>query len=142
MATTRDALNATLREVFPVREGPYSLELVNDEPLDSAGKLVVRLIVWEVAASGERSIRDIKEQELYFVDQSWLDSDVPLLEWVRGWGEAVREVFAHPKPNLEWLMPHDLGPGDTLKLRRANTAADYKEAMLKKSRLGKYRAEP
>jgi hypothetical protein len=38
-------------------------------------------------------------------------------------------------------MPHDLSPGDTLKLRRATTAAEYKAAMLTKTRLGKWLAE-
>ena len=39
-------------------------------------------------------------------------------------------------------MPHDLSDGGVLKLRRANTPEDYRDALLAKSRLGKWLPKP
>jgi hypothetical protein len=65
---------------------------------------------------------------------------VPLLEVVRGWAEAIREVFRNPKAGVvDTLMPHDF-TASVLQLRRAQTAADYKTAYLAKSRLGRWLA--
>ena len=39
-------------------------------------------------------------------------------------------------------MPHDLSDGGVLKRRRANTPEDYRDALLAKSRLGKWLPKP
>lgn len=135
MATSRDQIQAVFEECFPVSEGNFSydfVQYVND-------RVTVRLIVYE-EQNGQRSIRDIKEQELFLFDPAMLEGDTPILEFIRGWSEALREVFAKAKDpkKLEWLMPHDLAPGDAIRLRKANTAAEYREAILKKGRLGKF----
>ena len=139
MATSLDQIAAVLREVFPVREGTFAYELANPEqPVRADGVITIRFIVWD--QQGETmSIRDVKEQELFVFDPALLQGDTPVLELLRGWADAVREVFARAKPEkLDYLMPHDLAPGDAIRLRRATTAAEYRDAMLKKSRLGKF----
>jgi hypothetical protein len=134
MATSRDQILAVFQECFPVSEALFSYEFVGYDQ----GRATVRLVVWD-EVDGNRSIRDIKEQELFLFDPALPEGDTPILEFVRGWSEALREVFANASlKDVEWLMPHDLGPGDAVMLRRATTAADYRAAMLKKSRLGKF----
>ena len=135
MATSRDQITAVLQECFPVSEGNFSYDFVSY----ANDRVTVRLIVYE-ESNGQKSIRDIKEQELFLFDPVMLEGDTPILELLRGWSQALREVFTKVKDpkKLEWLMPHDLGPGDAIRLRKANSAADYREAMLKKSRLGKF----
>lgn len=143
MATTLDALGKTLRDAFPVSEGLYGYEVVNPEsPVGADGRITVRLLVWE-ETGGQRSIRDIKEQELFLLDPGYLSGDVPLHEFLRGWADAIREVFRNPKPGVvDTLMPHDFLDDAVLKLRRAKTAADYKAAFLAKSRLGRWLNTP
>jgi hypothetical protein len=142
MATSLDQVAATLREAFPVREGLYAYELANTEqPVRADGVITVRMIVWELGADGTQMIRDIKEQELFVFDPALLTGDVPVLELLRGWADAVREVFRNPKPDvIETLMPHDLAPGDAIRLRKPTTAAEYRDAILAKSRLGQFLA--
>lgn len=139
MATSRDQVAAVLREVFPLRERTFSYELADTEqPMTADGRITVRLMVWD-ELDGKMSIRDVKEQELFVFDLAMLEGDTPILELLRGWAEALREVFAKADPKkIEWCMPHDLGPGDAIRLRRATTAAEYRDALLKKSRLGKF----
>jgi hypothetical protein len=142
MATSADQIAATLREVLPVSEGLYSYDLASADRV-AEGMVTVRLIVCEEGADGARSIRDIKEQDLFVFDPGMLAGDVPILEMLRGWAEALREVFRNPKPGVvDTLMPHDLAPGDVIRLRRPTTAAEYRDALLAKSRLGQFLAPP
>lgn len=125
---------------FPIGSDLVSLELVeeavapaeSDEPVAMA---VVRLIVWE-ERDGLRSIRDIKEQQLYL---GW-----PVLyddaERVANYFAAFAEVFAEiARPEIvERLMPHDLLITDALKLKRARSRDDFVAALRARSRLGRY----
>ncbi len=79
-----EGFQRALRTVFPVRsaDGSASLEFVSyqtESPRYSADecrrrgylyscpiKVVVRLVIWDDVGSSQRSIRDIKEQEIYF----------------------------------------------------------------------------
>ena len=68
-----------------------------------------------------------------------LAGDIPIVAYLRGWGLALRELFTKAAPSIfDTLMPHDLSDGGVLKLRRANTPEDYRDALLAKSRLGKW----
>lgn len=144
MATSLADIAATLLASFPVRGEQVSLELVMDPDTKTAspeGRVTFRLVIWDKQDNGDLSIRDIKEQDLYLYDPALLVGDVPVLAYLKGWALALGEVFQRGSTSMfETLMPHDLADVKALKLRKAKTPEDYRDAFLAKSRLGKYLA--
>ena len=105
---------------------------------DGALHVVLQLIVYE-DFDGELQIRDIKEQRVRFVPAVARDDPERVLAWVQGWAAAVGEVLSSAPPGrLDGCLPRqlvDLGP---LKLARTETAEQFRAALLKKSRLGRW----
>jgi hypothetical protein len=130
-----------LREAFPVTSERTALELVETQERPDGGlALVVRLVVWEVDGEA-RSIRDVKEQEVYCLraDQR---GDPRLAACVQGWRQALEFVLRQEDPHgddrLMSVMPHDLvGIGELLALKRPRTADEFCDACLTgRKRLG------
>lgn len=140
MPTGLDQIAQTLREVFPVRENLVELCLADAELASAApdGRVTFRMVVWDKAENGDLTIRDVKEQELFLFDPALIVGDVPVLAYLRGWSMALRQVLAGTKVPFETLMPHDFLDVGVLKLRKATTPEDYRNAFLAKGRLGKY----
>jgi hypothetical protein len=101
-------------------------------------KFVLRLIVFDL--EGEKAtVRDIKEQEVYFGETPFREHRARFAAFLDGWTRALRAFFA-ATGTVETLMPHDLSFPGTLELRKAETAEDFEAAHLVKSRLGRWMA--
>jgi hypothetical protein len=125
------------REIFPMKSENdlASLEFVELTHKGSSLRIVLRLVVWDHdAATSVSSIRDIKEQEVYF--GSIHDHEPARM---RALLEGMQRVLARAlmAPEIETLMPHDLFRGDVMKLKTAVTADDFAKALSARSRLGK-----
>ena len=130
-------LDEVCREMFPMKaeNDIASLEYVELTLIGASLRIVIRLVVWDLdPATSVMSIRDVKEQEVYF---GALDSHEPAR--TRALLEGMRRVMARAllAPEIETLMPHDLFRGDVLKLKTAVTADDFAKALSARSRLGK-----
>jgi len=106
---------------------------------DGSLAIVLQLYLYEERpGGGERTVRDIKEQEVYFVPAAYRDEPARVREYIAGWAAAVREVLeGWSSARASEAMPYDLADPKVLKLARAETAEDFRAALLKKSRLGK-----
>jgi len=138
---TRDEYHAILSARFPVSSKDsdtalLSASLEHVEVVDRPnGELavVVRLIVWQIDREADtRSIRDIKEQEVY------AGPPVRTSRFAAFTGALVRVLEeALTSADVERLMPHDLMNFTPLKLK-ATTEDEFAKALRMKSRLGKY----
>ena len=105
---------------------------------DGALYVVLRLIVFEDIA-GERRVRDIKEQEVRFVTAAAREEPERVRAWVAGWAAAVGELLSSAAPEtFDAFRPVDLVDLGPLKLARTETADQFRVALLKKSRLGRW----
>ena len=131
-----------IRDAFPVGSDRVSLELVDVEIQPAGGMTAtVRLVIWDV--DGEtRSIRDIREQQIWLGDAAILAADPRTPVAIQGWRLAIEHLFA--QDDLGWvdcLMPHELMPRlvDLLALKRPRDAEDFADALLaSKQRLGRW----
>lgn len=126
---------------FPIGDGLVSLEVA--EPWGSAvddperTTVTVRLIVLEPDG---RSVRDIKEQELYcgspalYEDSTRVDEMLYAQQQVLG--QLLRDLSGK-RDVVDTLMPHDLLFTDVMTLVRARTREDFAQALRAKSRLGR-----
>jgi hypothetical protein len=129
-------------EVFPIAAGSASLELVEARDQDNGSlRLTVRIILWAPGEDGTRTIRDVKEQDVYVIGPQHR-GDPRLAACVAGWAEAVRFVFEQDDEGGRFacIMPHDLiVVGSLLALKRPRTADDFTAAALAgKQRLGRF----
>lgn len=131
-----------LAAVGPINEdweyvGPPSVI----EREDGALSVTLRLIRYDIVerdGAEEMTVRDIKEQEISLVPLAHRDEPERVRAYLEGWAAAVSEVLAGwSDAQAERTMPYDLVNGRVLKLARAETAEDFKRALLMKSRLGK-----
>lgn len=132
-------ISERIARFFPLGRGAVQLEVVagatgeyarGDAPVAIS---VVRMITWEAADDGTRSIRDIKEQELYM---GWpvFYEDIDRIEaFFAALGDVLTEI---PLDAAAPMMPHELMCTDALKLKRAHTREDFAAALRAKSRLG------
>ncbi|MFZ6181282.1 hypothetical protein [Nannocystis pusilla] len=147
-------------QLFPISSPHFSLELT-DESVDSAGETwggcsvtadgrleaTIRLVVWDVQGE-QRTMRDIKEQQVTIVSAAHLD-DPRVLAYFEGWAAAMDLAFARldeaiaaggsgaSSGRIETAYPHEFFPGDVLALRRPETAEDFTDALLSnRKRLG------
>lgn len=99
---------------------------------------VVQLVIYEHSEDQDwTTVRDIKEQRVRLVPNGFEEHD-RLEELLLGWALAVEHVL-DTYEHVEMLMPCDLEvPKALFQLKRAITAEDYKNAMLVKSRLGRF----
>jgi len=146
---------------FPISTEYYSLEFIPESVDENTGEVLggfhelasgnlaatLRFFVWEVN-DGARSIRDIKEQQVFVVPKAHVD-DARVPAYFAGWAAAVRFVFERhderraagdqaASQRLDWAMPHELVFSDILGLRRPQTADEFTDALLSgKKRLGR-----
>lgn len=131
-----------LSDVFPISSRLSALELVEVQERGGGLTMTVRLCVYEERGD-ERTIRDVREQEVYTVSAAHRE-DPRLAACVAGWAEAVRHVLAeddeHERRMIDEIMPHELVIiGPMLALKRPRTAEDFTDAALSgRSRLGKF----
>lgn len=130
-------IHGVLSAAFPAQAERASLEYVETVTRPTGGfAIVVRLVLWDLSADGNtRSIRDLKEQEV------WFDPHGSSLERLSTYATAFVHVASCALGNVErveWLMPHDLFISNVLKLSRAVSYLDFVKALSVKSRLGKY----
>jgi hypothetical protein len=136
------ALSALLQELFPVEIGYRGLFFTGEGGVEErpTGDLCAtfQLVVFEPSESGApggRSIRDVKEQQLFLVPAPVRDDPARVSAYLRGWAAALREVLDGAQV-FELLMPSDLLQVDVLRLQRARTEEDFCRALLQRSRLG------
>jgi hypothetical protein len=145
---TLEDLLALLEELFPVEGGLSSMELGSPPAVcrmpagpresEDSLRLTLRLVSWDRdAESGERKIRDIKEQQLYVGPASLMRHGGRLAAFLRGSCAALKTLF-EAGADTETLMPHDLWRYGVLKLVKAQSADDFHRALLVRSRLGRY----
>lgn len=133
---TRDELDQAFKDTFPARSETASIEYVSIEPRNAEEfGVVMRLIVWDLDASGTRRIRDIKEQELYLKLDA-LDQLGRFVEMLRGMVDVLSRALA--RADVECLMPHDLVDFGPIRLSRSHTKDDFVRAYSQRSRLGRY----
>ena len=155
MQITAEELAAALEPVRVIKEGTSELRAVgpmNDsveyagppsvaEREDGALSVTLQLIVYDVVErDGEEMerVRDIKEQEVSLVPLAYRGEPGRVRAYVEGWAAAVKEVLAGwSRDRADCSAPADLTNVSVLKLARAETAEDFRRALLTKSRLGK-----
>jgi hypothetical protein len=121
---------------FPIKGGMSEVTFVSVVEEHARLYVVLRLVVWDQQPDGALSIRDVKEQQIY-VDAPKDTTFERFVEFMRGYDKVLSEVLAATK-DAEYLMPHDLVSFAALRLKTANTAEEFEQALRMKSRLGKY----
>lgn len=132
---------------FPIAAGLVQLEVVTDTGGFAGGDggddvpravAVVRLIISE-ERDGLRSVRDIKEQQIYMGWPVLYDDADRVAAFFAALGDVLGEIAeAGGTEVFECLMPHDLLDAGALKLKRARSRDDFSAALRAKSRLGRY----
>jgi hypothetical protein len=124
---TLQEFEAMLREIFPIKAAPASLDLLGLVQQGVHIKIQLRLVLYE----GD-SVRSFIEQEVLMGDEGillWGQAEM----YFRAYAEAAGQALAEPR---EHLMPRDLFPR-VFMLKRATTQEDYQRALLTKNRLWK-----
>lgn len=138
------AVSALLQEIFPLDVGYRALLFTGEGGVEEGAQGDIRatfqLVVFEppdppCAGGASRSIRDVKEQQLFLVPAPVRDDPARVAAYLRGWAAALREVLDGAR-EFDLLMPCDLLHVDVLRLRRARTEEDFCRALLQRSRLG------
>ncbi len=102
---------------------------------------VIRLIVWD--DDGEsRSVRDVREQHVVLVPAALRDEPERVRTFVGAWAALMPEVLERLGDEAQLMMPHELVDFSALKLARAETADDFRRALLAKGRYGRFFAAP
>ncbi|XXF77829.1 hypothetical protein P2318_32980 [Myxococcaceae bacterium GXIMD 01537] len=131
-----------LEEALPATASESrALEVV--EVTERAGNLfaLLRHVTWAVdGVSGGKSIRDVTEQDVYFLPEACRDSRARVAAFVLAWARVVQEVQAHwdAEPPEGAIYPETLVCISPLELARAVTEADFETALRHKKRLGKF----
>lgn len=159
-----DDIQTVFSELFPIASDEFSLEFVGETVVEDTGEIVgglrqnsdgsflatLRTISWEVV-DGERSIRDVREQQVVVV-LAGNAADPRLPAYFAGWAAALRFILARHQEmradgtlpakasdSLECAMPHELVCPDVLRLGRPQTADEFTDALLSsKKRLAKF----
>lgn len=99
------------QEVMPVQSGLVEIQLADPPTLEKDGlQAVLRLVVWDQPPSGEKTIRDIKEQQCIVLPAAWL-GDARLPVFFRAW---VRHAQKKMQDDVEMLLPFDFFPAPRL----------------------------
>jgi hypothetical protein len=136
---TAEALEAALLEQ-EIAGGSCRIFLPAGAPgvMELGGSLCVVLQVADFdVLDGEWRIHTIKEQQVLFVPENRRDEPDRILAYVAGWAAALRELLPSvPAETVAVCMPHHFVAPTVLNLARAETADQFRVALLKKSRLG------
>jgi hypothetical protein len=138
-----EQLHTYLKDTFHGRLGDSLFALWIDEVHAPGGEtLRLTLSFLEFARDGNiETVQNIRQQEVFLGPATLLTDGPRLGAFVQGWKMALDELFRQGKQEkLADLHPFNLCPADVLLLKKAVTAADFKEAMLQRSRLGKFLA--
>ncbi|MCY1054191.1 hypothetical protein [Nannocystis sp. SCPEA4] len=154
-------LAAAFSQHLPISSAHYSLEIAEQRIDGDAGEawsalsvnaegdrvVTVRLVVWEVDGD-DRSIRDIKEQDVVVVPAAHVD-DPRVPAYFDGWAAAVRTAFTRLEEvivaegeaaagnRVEEAVPYEMFCPEVLELRRPQTAEEFTDALLSnRKRLG------
>lgn len=137
-----DDLLQTLEELFPVGSETFRLEFVPDVEVrerdngETVALGVFRTISWDRdPSSGERMIRDVKEQQVYLGWPALYRDRERVAAYLQALEQALIEI---PDGALEELMPADLIHCEVLELRKAKTSEDFAKALRAKKRLGRW----
>lgn len=112
-------------------DGSYETGKFNTDLIDSECDAALRFVVWK-----DNMIYDVKEQNVCLVPKQYREHP-HLSEYILGWALAVIEVL-EALDDAWGLLPSDLIKHDVLKLKTPETADAFKDALLVKSRLGKF----
>jgi len=140
-----DLLDKAFRDHFPAtaENELASIDYVSVSQRDGGSYgVVIRLIGWELNAdAGVKSIRDVKEQEIYLglpgLDLATIGR---MRELLAAMVRVLEKALTHAE--VESLMPHDLVDFGPLKLARSKTVDDFVKAYSVPSRLGRYLPNP
>jgi hypothetical protein len=130
-------LDAWMREVFPVRGGNAEMAFVSSALVDDRFRVTMQLLVYDTH-DGRDMVRDIKEQELYFCEKMDAEPKERVQALVQAWATLLAKVLSDLGDGVDVLMPHDLAPGDAIRLARSRTREDFEQALRAKGRLGKF----
>lgn len=132
-----EQLHTLLKETFQGRLGGSSFELWVDKVEAPSGETV--LLPLSLVEFDKEQVRNIKQQSVFLGPATLLADGPRLGAFVIGWKMALDELCRQAKPEkILMMMPFNLCPADVLQLKKAVSAADFKEAMLQRSRLGKF----
>lgn len=129
-----DALREWMKECWPAKAKNAELSLlrVDRRGLEYLGTF--HLIVYD--GEGEtRSIRDIKEQELFLFEEGLAQPIERLRAFFRAHVRVIEEILA-TRADIDTMMPYDLYNGAPLKLARAVSEEDFERALRVRSRFG------
>lgn len=153
-------LAAAFSQHLPISSAHYSLEIAEQRIDGDAGEawsvlsvnaegdrvVTARLVVWEVDGD-DRSIRDVKEQDVVVVPAAYVD-DPRVPAYFEGWAAAIRTAFTRLEEviaegnaavgeRVEEAVPYEMFCPEVLGLRRPQTAEQFTEALLSnRKRLG------
>lgn len=140
-----ERVKALLEDLFPARGTVVSLErgspwadMTDWVTYDEAHglRVILRLIIFDAEGG---PIRDIKEQQVVMIPSAAGDVPMDRVEaYFRGWIDAVAHVFSTAPSMIDTLMPHDLTAPNVLKLKKCKTAEEFRDALLVRSRLGRF----
>lgn len=137
---TVEQLEAMLRERMPAKGADLEITLAFSNPVSlRSGALIVTfdVIAYETDARGERSIVDIKEQEIFFVPGEHRADPERVREFVFGLADGLELLFAQKgsDESVRYAMPHELIDASLLALKKARSRADFFQAFCKRRKL-------
>lgn len=98
--------------------------------------VVAQLLIYD-QLDGQRVVRDIKEQNVWFGDPELLTSTPRLVAFWQGLGRALTQVLSRQPLEMDAAMPTDLIPTRLLDRQSFRTAEQFEKAALGKSYLGR-----
>lgn len=142
-----DIVRDVLADVLPIKGGVASLERGGSfnpsatplvfERVDEGVVATLQVFTWDITDTGERTVRDIKEQEVPLVLLDGYRDPNRVEPYLRGWAAAVQEIFEKAEGDtIECSIPHDFTDGRALSLKRPRSPDEWKAALLVPSRLG------
>jgi hypothetical protein len=129
-------LDGWMREVFPVRAGNVEMVYVAESAKLAEDRFVIVMQLFVYTA--ENQVRDIKEQELHFSSKQDAEPKERVEALVRAWAAVLGQVLADIGDDADTLMPHDLAPGDAIRLARSRSREQFEQALRAKGRLGRF----
>lgn len=137
---TRDEIAALFAAKLPIGGSELGVELVlagEDSVVEDGDnyRVTLRLIVWDKTPDGERSIRDIKEQEIW-AGRLGDQSAERMTAFLEGWDAAFQAVV-RAGAEMECFMPHDLSHFGVFELKTVHLAEEFEQALLARKRLGR-----
>jgi hypothetical protein len=140
---TRDEVAALFADNVPIGGSDLGVEITLADDgttsisVDDQGnyRTTLRLFVYDDPVDGSRSIRDIKEQEIW-AGRLGDQSPERFTAFLQGWDRAFRKLL-DTGLQMDTFMPHDLCGFDAFGLKTVNTAEEFEQALMARKRLGR-----